>query len=91
VLSVRRELATRLLRLSAFDLQAPGDLVSRASSDSTLLGSVSSTALVQLVMGAVTLVASIVLMGVVDLVLLGVTLAVLVVVGGAVASCCRAS
>jgi ABC-type multidrug transport system fused ATPase/permease subunit len=87
VLGTRRELATRLLRLrlSALDLQAPGDLVARATSDSTLLGSVSSTALVQLVMGAITLVASIVLMGVVDLVLLGVTLAVLVVVGGAVA------
>jgi ABC-type multidrug transport system fused ATPase/permease subunit len=86
VLGARRELATRLLRLrlSALDLQAPGDLVARATSDSTLLGSVSSTALVQLVMGAITLVASIVLMGVVDLVLLGVTLAVLVVVGGAV-------
>jgi ABC-type multidrug transport system fused ATPase/permease subunit len=87
VLGVRRELATRLLRLrlSALDLQAPGDLVARATSDSTLLGSVASTALVQLVMGAITLLASIVLMGVVDLVLLGVTLAVLVVVGGAVA------
>ena len=86
VLGTRRELASRLLRLrlSALDREAPGDLVSRATSDSTLLGSVSSTALVQLVMGAVTLVASIVLMGVVDLVLLGVTLAVLVVVGGAV-------
>jgi ABC-type multidrug transport system fused ATPase/permease subunit len=86
VLATRRELAARLLRLrlSAFDRQAPGDLVARATSDSTLLGAVSSTALVQLVIGVVTLVASIVLMGVVDLVLLGVTLAVLVVVGGAV-------
>ncbi len=87
VLGARRELAFRLLRLrlSALDREAPGDLVARATSDSTLLGSVSSTALVQLVIGAVTLVASIVLMGVVDLVLLGVTLAVLVVVGGAIA------
>jgi ABC-type multidrug transport system fused ATPase/permease subunit len=87
VLGARRELASRLLRLrlSAFDREAPGDLVARATSDTTLLGSVASTALVQVVMGAVTLVASIVLMGVVDLVLLGVTLAVLVVVGGAVA------
>jgi ABC-type multidrug transport system fused ATPase/permease subunit len=86
VLGTRRELAGRLLRLrlSALDREAPGDLVARATSDSTLLGSVSSTALVQLVIGAVTLVASIVLMGVVDLALLGVTLAVLVVVGGAV-------
>jgi ABC-type multidrug transport system fused ATPase/permease subunit len=87
VLGTRRALATRLLRLrlSALDREAPGDLVARATSDSTLLGSVSSIALVQLVIGAVTLLASIVLMGVVDLVLLGVTLAVLVVVGGAVA------
>src|ERR687892_373068 len=84
VLATRRELAARLLRLrlSTFARQAPGDLVARATSDSALLGAVSSTALVQLVIGAVTLVASIVLMGVVDLVLLGVTLAVLVVVGG---------
>jgi ABC-type multidrug transport system fused ATPase/permease subunit len=87
VLGTRRDLAARLLRLrlSAFDREAPGDLVARATSDSTLLGSVTSTALVQLVIGAVALLASIVLMGVVDLVLLGVTLAVLVVVGGAVA------
>jgi ABC-type multidrug transport system fused ATPase/permease subunit len=87
VLGTRLDLAARLLRLrlSALDSQATGDLVARATSDSTLLGSVSSTALVQLVIGAVTLVASVVLMGVVDLVLLGVTLAVLVVVGGAVA------
>jgi ABC-type multidrug transport system fused ATPase/permease subunit len=86
VLGERRNLAARLLRLrlSAFDREAPGDLVARATSDSTLLGSVTSTALVQLVVGAVTLVASIVLMAVVDLVLLGVTLAVLVVVGAAV-------
>jgi ABC-type multidrug transport system fused ATPase/permease subunit len=86
VLGTRRELAGRLLRLrlSAFDREAPGDLAARATADSTLLGSVTSTALVQLVIGAVALVASIVLMGVVDLVLLGVTLAVLVVVGSAV-------
>ena len=87
VLGVRRELATRLLRLrlSAFDREAPGDLVARATSDSTLLGSVASTALVQLLAGTVTLLGAIVLMGVVDLVLLGVTAGVLVVVGSAVA------
>src|SRR4051812_19447241 len=45
VLGTRRELAARLLRLrlSALDREAPGDLVARATSDSTLLGSVSST------------------------------------------------
>jgi ABC-type multidrug transport system fused ATPase/permease subunit len=87
VLGARRDLAVRLLRLrlSAFDREAPGDLVARATSDSTLLGSVASTALVELFAGAIALVASIVLMGVVDLVLLGVTVGVLVVVGSAVA------
>ena len=87
VLGARRDLAARLLRLrlTAFDREAPGDLVARATSDSTLLGSVASTALVQLLAGTVTLVAAIVLMGVVDLVLLGVTVGVLVVVGSAVA------
>jgi ABC-type multidrug transport system fused ATPase/permease subunit len=87
VLGVRRDLAARLLRLrlSALDREAPGDLVARATSDSTLLGSVASTALVQLLAGTVTLLGAIVLMGVVDLVLLAVTVGVLVVVGSAVA------
>ena len=87
VLGVRRDLAARLLRLrlSAFDREAPGDLVARVTSDSTLLGSVASTALVQLLAGTVTLMGAILLMGVVDLVLLGVTVCVLVVVGSAIA------
>jgi ABC-type multidrug transport system fused ATPase/permease subunit len=87
VLRARRSLAERLLRLrlAAFDDQAPGDLVARATSDSTLLGSVASTALVQLLNGGVSLAGAIVLMAIVDVVLLGVTLAVLVVIGGAVA------
>jgi ABC-type multidrug transport system fused ATPase/permease subunit len=87
VLGVRRGLAARLLRLrlSALDREAPGGLVARATSDSTLLGSVASTALVQLLAGTVTLLGAIVLMGVVDLVLLAVTVGVLVVVGSAVA------
>jgi ABC-type multidrug transport system fused ATPase/permease subunit len=60
VLGTRRDLASRLLRLrlSAFDREAPGDLAARATSDSTLLGSVTSTALVQLVIGAVALAAT---------------------------------
>lgn len=86
VLGVRRDLAARLLRLrlSAFDREAPGDLVARATSDSTLLGSVASSALVQTLAGAVTLLGAIVLMGVVDLVLLAVTVCVLAIVGSAV-------
>jgi len=88
VLGSRRRLAARLLRmpLAEFDRHAPGDLVARATADATLLGSVSSVALVQLVAGGVALVGAIVLMGIVDLVLLGVTAAVLVVIGGAVAA-----
>ena len=87
VLDARHGLVERLLRLrlSALDRHAPGDLVARATSDATLLGSVASTALVQLLVGGVALIASVVLMGVVDLALLGVTAAVLVVVGVAVA------
>lgn len=88
MLGARRRLAVRLLRmpLIEFDRHAPGDLVARATADATLLGSVASVALVQLVAGAVALVGAIVLMGVVDLVLLAVTVAVLVVIGGAVAA-----
>ena len=88
VLDARRRLAVRLLRmpLVEFDRHAPGDLVARATADSTLLGSVASVALVQLVAGAVALCAVIVLMGLVDLVLLGVTAGVLVVIGAAVAA-----
>jgi len=87
VLGARRRLVSRLLRLrlSVYDRQAPGDLVARATSDSTLLGSVASTALVQLVNGAVTIVGAIVVMAIVDLVLLGVTTGVLVVVAIGVA------
>lgn len=86
VLGARRELTRRLLRLrlSAFDHLAPGDLVARATSDSTLLGSVSSLALVQLVNGAVTIVGAVVFMAIVDVILLGVTVAVLALVGVAV-------
>lgn len=87
VLGARRDLARRLLRLrlSALDRQAPGDLVARATSDSTLLGSVASSSLVQLATGAVTLVGAVVLMAFVDAVLLGVTATVLVLVGIVVA------
>jgi ABC-type multidrug transport system fused ATPase/permease subunit len=87
VVGARRGLAARLLRLrlAELDRQAPGDLVARATSDTTLLGQVTSSGLVQLVNGAGGLAGAIVLMGVVDLPLLAATLAVLGVIGGAVA------
>lgn len=88
VLGARRRLAHRLLRmpLVEFDRHAPGDLVARATADATLLGSVASAALVQLVAGTVALAGAVVLMGVVDLALLGVTAAVLIVIGAAIAA-----
>jgi ABC-type multidrug transport system fused ATPase/permease subunit len=86
VLGARRGLAGRVLRLRMPELDrlAPGDLVARATSDTTLLGEVTSTGLVQLFNGAITLLGAVVLMAVIDVPLLLVTLAVLVTIGGAV-------
>ncbi|GGU77027.1 ABC transporter ATP-binding protein [Lentzea flava] len=83
VLVARKRLARRLvsLRVPAVHRAEPGDLLSRFTSDTTLLREVCTNALVGLVTGAVTTVVMIVMMGVMDLVLLGVTAAVLVVVG----------
>jgi ABC-type multidrug transport system fused ATPase/permease subunit len=88
VLEARRGLVARVLRLrqAELDARAPGDLVARATSDTTLLGEVSSSALVQVVNGAVGLAGAVVLMGIVDLPLLGATACVLAVIGGAVAT-----
>ena len=88
VLEARRGLVARVLRLrqAELDSRAPGDLVARATSDTTLLGEVSSSALVQVVNGAVGLAGAVVLMGIVDLPLLGATACVLAVIGGAVAA-----
>jgi ATP-binding cassette subfamily C protein len=83
VLVARKRLARRLLslRVPAVARTEPGDLLSRFTSDTTLLREVCTSALVGLVTGAVTTAVMIVMMGVMDLTLLGVTLAVLVVVG----------
>ena len=88
VFEARRGLGARLMRLRvpALDSQPPGDLVARATSDTTLLGEVTSSGLVQLVNGGIGFAGAIVLMGVVDLQLLGVTLAVLLVVGAGIAT-----
>jgi ABC-type multidrug transport system fused ATPase/permease subunit len=86
VLGARRGLAGRVLRLrmSELDRLAPGDLVARATSDTTLLGEVTSNGLVQLFNGAITLLGAVVLMAVIDIPLLLVTVAVLATIGGAV-------
>nr|WP_037831271.1 ABC transporter ATP-binding protein [Streptomyces sp. NRRL S-325] len=87
VLAARRSLIGRLLRLrlAEVDRMQPGDLMSRVTSDTTLLRAVSTQAVVNAATGAVTLVAAVVVMAFLDAVLLGVTLSVVVVVGAGVA------
>ncbi|HZN72762.1 MAG TPA: ABC transporter ATP-binding protein [Micromonosporaceae bacterium] len=79
VLTARRGLATRLLRLriSAIDRTEPGDLMSRVTADTTLLREVTTNSLVGAVTGVIALAATIVMMALMDLVLLGVTLVAL--------------
>jgi ABC-type multidrug transport system fused ATPase/permease subunit len=86
VLSARHGLISHLLRLrvGALDHLKPGDLLSRVTSDTTLLRSVSTYGLVHSVNAAFLLVGSVVLMVTLDPVLLLVTLAVLALNGLAV-------
>lgn len=83
VLDPRRSLACTLLRLRipALDRTEPGDLMSRVTSDTTLLREVTTDSLVGLATGGLTALATLVLMGVVDLVLLAVTLLVFALAG----------
>jgi ABC-type multidrug transport system fused ATPase/permease subunit len=83
VLSARHGLISQLLRLrvGALDLLKPGDLLSRVTSDTTLLRSVSTYGLVHSINAAFLFVGSVVLMAMLDGVLLLVTLAVLAVNG----------
>ena len=87
VLAARRTMIGRLLRLRPAEAEriAPGDLMSRVTSDTTLLRAVSTHAVVAGATGAVAFVAAIVMMAILDVVLLGVTLGVLLVTGGLVA------
>ncbi|WP_086798395.1 ABC transporter ATP-binding protein [Streptomyces caniscabiei] len=86
VLAARRTLVGRLLRLRIAEWERipPGDLMSRVTSDTTLLRAVSTQAVVSAATGAVAFAAAIVMMAYLDVVLLGVTLGVVVLVGGAV-------
>jgi ATP-binding cassette subfamily C protein len=83
VLAARRTLVGRLLRLRLSEVERaqPGDLMSRITSDTTLLKAVTTQAVVSAFTGGLTFVATIVLMGVMDPVLLGVTLGVIALVG----------
>lgn len=84
VLLARRRLVGRMLRLrvAAVDRLTPGDLLSRATGDTSLLRTVLSRNVADAVTGVLVLLGTVVLMAVVDLVLLGVTLlAVLLALG----------
>ncbi|MFL1428519.1 MULTISPECIES: ABC transporter ATP-binding protein [unclassified Nocardiopsis] len=83
VLDVRRGLAGSLVRLrvAEVDRLTPGDLVARLTADTTLLRTVTTSGLTDLVTGAVLLVGGIVVMAVLDPVLFLVTLGMILVVG----------
>jgi ABC-type multidrug transport system fused ATPase/permease subunit len=83
VLSTRKTLISRLLRITigALDRSEPGDLMARATVDTTLLRAVVSNTVVSAVTGLLTALAALVLMGLLDVVLFGVTLGVIVCVG----------
>ena len=88
VLGTRTALVRRLLRLpvAELDRRRSGDLISRVGADTTLLRSVVTSGLVDLVSGAVIAVGALVAMAVVDRMLLGITVvAVAVGFGGAIA------
>ncbi|GGR90685.1 putative ABC transporter ATP-binding protein [Streptomyces aureoverticillatus] len=87
VLDARRSLIGRLLRLKVTEIERvqPGDLMSRVTSDTTLLQAVTTQAVVSGFSGALTVAATIVMMALMDAVLLGVTLGVIVLIGAATA------
>jgi ATP-binding cassette subfamily C protein len=77
-LTARQRLVTRLLRITvpALDRSEPGDLMARATVDTTLLRNAVTNAVVPGVVGLLTMVAALVAMGLVDALLLVVTLGV---------------
>ncbi|MEV3990821.1 ABC transporter ATP-binding protein [Streptomyces sp. NPDC049837] len=87
VLAARRTLIGRLLRLRLPEVERtqPGDLMSRITSDTTLLRAVTTDSIVSAVTGGLAFLATLVMMAVMDVVLLGVTLGVIVLIGGAMA------
>jgi ATP-binding cassette subfamily B protein len=79
VRTARISLATRLLRLPIveYDLRRTGDLVSRTSSDTTLLRAVLTQGLVDLTGGVLIFVGSVIAMAFIDPLLLGLTVLML--------------
>jgi ATP-binding cassette subfamily B protein len=86
VLSARRKLATRLLRLPIveYDLRRTGDLVSRVGSDTTLLRAVLTQGLVDAAGGILIFVGSMVAMAIIDPLLLGLTLVMIAIAVAAI-------
>jgi ABC-type multidrug transport system fused ATPase/permease subunit len=84
VMGARRRLVDRILRLRVADVDRlkPGDLLSRVTSDTTLLRSVLTNGVVDSVSSVFMLVGAIVMMAAMDGVLLLVTLLVVIVIGG---------
>lgn len=76
VLRIRTRLAAHLLRLpvAEYDRRRTGDLLSRASADSTLLRNVVTSGLFSLVTGGMMVVGAAVALMAVDVILFGVTL-----------------
>lgn len=83
VRAARRQLIRQILwlRLPEVERVQPGDLMSRITSDTTLLRQVTTMSVVQAVTQSLTLIGILVMMGVMDLVLLGVTISVILLVG----------
>ncbi len=81
VLSTRERLIRKLFRLpiQEYDFRRSGDLVSRLSSDSSLMRVALTQGLVAALSGVVTFLGALVAMALIDLVLLGVTLGVVTV------------
>ncbi|MGW6306575.1 ABC transporter ATP-binding protein [Streptomyces niveus] len=79
VRQIRRDLVFRLIRLRVpeLDHRAPGDLISRVTSDSTLVQNAATEGLVMVANGVLSILGAVVLMGLVHVGLLGVTVAVL--------------
>ncbi|MFF3762512.1 ABC transporter ATP-binding protein [Streptomyces sp. NPDC001922] len=83
VLAARRRLMGRLIRLRIPEMERaqPGDLMSRVTSDTTLLHQVTTHSVVSAVTGTLSLAATLVMMALMDAVLLGVTLGVIGLIG----------
>ncbi|WP_130178925.1 ABC transporter ATP-binding protein [Cryobacterium sp. SO1] len=81
VLSSRKRLIARMLNLpiSQFDARRTGDLVSRVSSDTTLLRAVLTQGAVEAIGGSLTFIGAIIAMLIIDPVLLGLTVLVIAV------------